>query len=84
MSNKPWKEWKTRKITLLFSIFCICLYSVIGIVMGFMDKSLDSTLTEQIFSFFKWLTMTGCLITVSKVFKGSTNSDSDESEECIE
>lgn len=43
--------------------------------MGFFDKSLDTTLTEEVFSFFKWLVTTGCLITVSKVIKGKTNSD---------
>lgn len=46
--------------------------------MGFYDKTLDSTLTEQVFDFFKWLVTTGCLITVSKVIKGKTNSDATE------
>lgn len=78
-SNKPWKEWKTRKTTLIFSIFCICLYIGIGIFMGFNDKILDSTLTSEVFGFFKWLVITGCAITIAKVAKGHTNSDSDES-----
>ena len=78
MSNKPWKEWKTRKTTLIFSVLCICVYISIGIIMGFLGKTLDSTLTEQTFSFFKWLVLTGCAITISKVFKGKTNSDCDE------
>ena len=46
--------------------------------MGFNDKMLDSTLTSEVFSFFKWLVITGCAITISKVFKGKTNSDSEE------
>ena len=79
-SNKPWKEWKTRKATLIFSIFCICLYIGIGIFMGFNDKILDSTLTSEVFGFFKWLVITGCAITIAKVAKGRTNSDSDESD----
>lgn len=78
MSNKPWKEWKTRKTTLIFSVLCVCVYIVIGIVMGFLGKSLDGTLTEQVFSFFKWLVITGCAITISKVCKGKTNSDCTE------
>ena len=80
MSNKPWKEWKTRKITLIFSVLCICTYIIIGIVMGFLNKTLDGTLTEQTFSFFKWLVLSGCAITISKVIKGKTNSDCDEVE----
>ena len=78
MKNRPWKKWKTRKATLIFSVLCVCAYIVIGILMGFLDHSLDSTLTEQVFSFFKWLVITGCAITVSKVIKGKTNSDCDE------
>ena len=84
MSNKPWKEWKTRKTTLIFSVLLICIYTTIGVLMGFLDKTLDSTLTEQIFSFCKWLVLTGCAITISKVCKGKTNSDCDECNENIE
>lgn len=76
--NKPWKEWKTRKATLIFSIFCICIYILIGIYMGFQDKILDATLTTEVFSFFKWLVITGCTITVAKVFKGENSNDSIE------
>jgi hypothetical protein len=78
MKNKPWKKWKTRKAILIFSIFCICTYIITDIIMTFYDKPLDSTLTEQVFEFFKWLTLTGCAITIAKVAKGNTNSDSDE------
>ena len=48
--------------------------------MGFNDKILDSTLTSEVFGFFKWLVITGCAITIAKVAKGRTNSDSDESD----
>lgn len=78
MKNKPWKEWKTRKTVLIFSVLCVCTYTVFGIILAFADKSLDSSLTEQLFSFFKWLVVTGCAITISKVFKGKTNTDCDE------
>lgn len=67
--NKPWKEWKTRKATLVFSIFCICIYILIGVYMGLQDKVLDSTLTTEVFDFFKWLVITGCTITIAKVLK---------------
>lgn len=63
-SDKPWKKWKTRKATLVFSIFCICLYTSFCIVMSFYDKMPDSTLTAEIFDFFKWLILTGCSITI--------------------
>lgn len=65
-NNKPWKAWKTRKITLVFSIFCVCLYAMLCIVMSFFDKMPDSTLTTEIFDFFKWLVLSGCVITLAK------------------
>ena len=65
-NNKPWKEWKTRKATLVFSIFCICLYTTICLVMSFFDKTPDATLTSEIFGFFKWLVITGYAITIMK------------------
>lgn len=73
--NRPWKEWKTRKATLVFSIVGGVIYTIIGIVMGFFDKSIDGTLTEQWFEFLKWVVLSGGMITVSKVMKGKTNSD---------
>ena len=77
MSNKPWKKWKTRKTTLLFSICFIVIYIIVGIIMCFTGHSLDSTLTTEVFSFFKWLTVTGCAITIAKVAKGEDDSDAD-------
>lgn len=78
--DKPWKEWKTRKITLIGAIISIMIYTSIGLIMGWFGHELDSTLTEQFFSFAKWLVGTGCIITISKVAKGKTNSDNDEVE----
>ena len=78
MKNKPWKKWKTRKATLIFSIFCVCLYTIVGVIMGFYDKTLDGTLTEQVFSFFKWLTITGCAITITGAIKKYTSDESEE------
>ena len=49
--------------------------------MGFYDKSLDGTLTEQVFSFFKWLTVTGCAITITGALKNKPESDDEGSEE---
>ena len=76
--NKPWKEWKTRKTILVFTIFCACLYTVIGLYMNYNDKIIDSTLTVEVFNFLKWLVVSGGAITIAKTVKGKTNSDADE------
>ena len=46
--------------------------------MGFCDKSIDGTLTEQVFSFFKWLTITGCAITITGAIKKYNDENSEE------
>lgn len=76
-NNKPWKEWKTRKATLVFSIFCVCLYTTICLVMSFFDKTPDTTLTSEIFDFFKWLVITGCAITI---IRKNSKQSSEESQ----
>ena len=82
MKNKPWKKWKTRKATLIFAIVCVCIYSVISIIMVCCNKAPDGTLTEQIFSFFKWLVVTGCAITItSGAARKKAESDFDDEAE---
>lgn len=82
MKNKPWKKWKTRKTTLIFAIVCVCIYSVISIIMVCCNKTPDGTLTEQIFSFFKWLVVTGCAITItSSASRKKAESDFDDEAE---
>lgn len=76
--NKPWKEWKTRKTILVFTIFCACLYTALGLFMNYNDKMIDGTLTSEVFDFLKWLVVSGGAITIAKTIKGNTNSDSDE------
>ena len=78
--DKPWKEWKTRKITLVGVVLAWFIYIVIGVLMGWFGHELDTTLTENIFSSGKWLITTGCAITIAKIFKGKSNSDDDEIE----
>lgn len=77
-NDNPWKEIKTRKIFLFLSVFAILLYIVVSIWCTINGIYIDSTLTENVFDFFKWLVVTGCTITIAKVMKGKTNSDSDE------
>lgn len=76
--NKPWKSWKTRKVTLMFSIFAVIAYTVTAIVLTINETPLDATLTEQVFIYFTALPVTGCAITIAKVVKGKSNTDADE------
>lgn len=75
---------KTRNVMLLCSVAMVLIYTVVDIVFGFAGMrlgyalQLDSTLTDRVFDFAKWIVVSGAAITVAKTAKGSTNSDEDE------
>lgn len=78
------KQWKTRKTVLYTAIAMCVLYTVCNCLFGIVNAeygtvfSFDSTLTSEWFEFWKWVVISGGSITVAKVMKGNTNSDSDE------
>ena len=78
------QKQKTRNVMLLVVCMIVILYTVVDVVMGFqsmklgMVSQLDSTLTSEVFSFAKWVVISGATITVAKTAKGQTNSDEDE------
>ena len=81
---KAVKKWKTRKTVLFTAIVmcvlytvCNCLFSILNTQYGFVF-SFDSTQTTEWFEFWKWVVISGGSITIAKVMKGNTNSDSDE------
>lgn len=81
---KSVKQWKTRKTVLFTAIVMCVLYTVCDCLFGVLNAnhgmvfSFDSTLTSEWFEFWKWVVISGGSITVAKVMKGNTNSDSDE------
>ena len=81
---KSVKQWKTRKTVLYTAIVMCVLYTVCNCLFGVLNAqygmvfSFDSTLTAAWFEFWKWVVISGGSITVAKVMKGNTNSDSDE------
>lgn len=78
------KLHKTRNIVLLIAVVMVIFYALADIVFGFIhtgDYSVaqfDATLTDNWFSFWKWLASLSGGITVAKTLKGKTNSDDDE------
>ena len=85
--TRPRRKQKTRNVMLFVVCLFVILYTVIEVVMGFqsmrlgMSVQLDSTLTSEVFSFAKWVVISGATITVAKTAKGTTNSDEDEFKE---
>ena len=85
--NVPMQKRKTRNLMLFVVCTFVIAYTVVEIVMAFvsmkqgMSVQLDSTLTSEVFSFAKWVVVSGATITVAKTAKGTTNSDEDEFKE---
>lgn len=77
---------KTRNIVLLIAVGMVIAYALADIVFGFLhtgDYSVaqfDATLTDNWFSFWKWVVSVGGSITVAKTLKGKTNSDDNETD----
>lgn len=83
MSKKRLKEsWlkkklkKTRNVLLFFSVCCVIIYTIISIVItalnfiNGMQIQLDSVLTTEVFSYFKWVVIGSGVITCAKTLKG--------------
>lgn len=85
--TRPRRKQKTRNVMLFVVCLFVIVYTVVEIVMAFvsmkqgMSVQLDSTLTSEVFSFAKWVVVSGATITVAKTAKGETNSDEDEFKE---
>lgn len=88
MEKKRRRRKRRNKKTRNRMLFVVCtfviIYTVIEVILAFTSKAqgvalqLDSTLTSEVFSFAKWVVVTGGTITVAKTVKGNTNSDEDE------
>lgn len=62
---RRWNETRTRKKMLIFSICLVLTYTGLGIVMLWLDKAMDSTLTTEYFGYAKWLVASGVAITLT-------------------
>lgn len=66
VKNKPWKKWRTRKLTFIGALIFVALYTINGCVMGYLGHALDSFLTELV----KWVVValiTGsCILNIQR------------------
>ena len=64
---------------LIFSAGMVLTYTIVAIILLTKNFILNDQLTIEYFSYAKWIVAAGAGITIAKVWKGSTNSDDDES-----
>lgn len=61
MKNKPWKTWKTRKVTFI----AVCILWLVMAVLGLCGREIDPTIIDFIFGAGKWLLTFGIVLVIS-------------------
>lgn len=61
MKNKPWKTWKTRKVTFI----AVCILWLVMAILGLCGREIDSTIIDFIFGAGKWLLTFGIVLVIS-------------------
>lgn len=61
MKNKPWKTWKTRKV----SFIAVCILWLVMAILGLCGREIDPTIIDFIYGAGKWLLTFGILLVIS-------------------
>lgn len=73
IKNRPWKKWKTRKVTFIGVLLFLLIYTTISFILSWYDHAIDTTVTTEVFKTGRWVIMTGTSIvladSVSKILK---------------
>lgn len=61
IKNKPWKAWKTRKVTFI----AVCILWLVTAVLGLCGRPIDSEIINFISGSGKWLLTFGITLVIS-------------------
>lgn len=79
IKNRPWKKWRTRKVTFVGVLFFLVIYTIFSFIMSWYDHAIDSTVTTEVFKTGRWVIMTGTSIVladaVSKLLRKQEDLD---------
>lgn len=62
IKNRPWKKWRTRKVTFVGVLLFLVIYTIFSFIMSWYDHAIDSTVTTEVFKTGRWVIMTGTSI----------------------
>ena len=65
IKNRPWKKWRTRKVTFVGVLLFLVIYTIFSFIMSWYDHAIDSTVTTEVFKTGRWVIMTGTSIVLS-------------------
>nr|DAU29384.1 MAG TPA: hypothetical protein [Caudoviricetes sp.] len=79
IKNRPWKKWRTRKVTFVGVLLFLVIYTIFSFIMSWYDHAIDSTVTTEVFKTGRWVIMTGTSIVLadaaSKLLKKQEDLD---------
>lgn len=79
IKNRPWKKWRTRKVTFVGVLLFLVIYTIFSFIMSWYDHAIDSTVTTEVFKTGRWVIMTGTSIVladaVSKLLRKQEDLD---------
>ena len=61
IKNKPWKAWKTRKV----SFICVCILWLAVAIKGLLGYNIDQSIIDFIYDGGKWLLTFGIILVLS-------------------
>lgn len=65
IKNRPWKKWRTRKVTFVGVLLFLVIYTIFSFIMSWCDHAIDSTVTTEVFKTGRWVIMTGTSIVLA-------------------
>lgn len=65
IKNRPWKKWRTRKVTFVGVLLFLVIYTIFSFIMSWYDHAIDSTVTIEVFKTGRWVIMTGTSIVLA-------------------
>jgi len=77
LKNKPWKTWRTRKITFVGVLCFLLVYTGLCILLAWYDHTIDSTVTTEVFKTGRWIIVTGTSIVLSDAAAKILKKDDD-------
>lgn len=78
IKNRPWKKWRTRKVTFVGVLLFLVIYTVISFILSWYDHAIDTTVTTEVFKTGRWVILTGTSIVLADAASKLLKKDEDD------
>lgn len=78
IKNRPWKKWRTRKVTFVGVLLFLVIYTAISFILSWNDHAIDTTVTTEVFKTGRWVILTGTSIVLADAASKLLKKDEDD------